>query len=177
MTKSMKKAKTVKKGSTVKKIKPKKLLITFGQKGVWFRGKLEQKIKHYNVERVDDFDTNTWWNGISEFFKQKSKLSSALRNVGEIVILSEYLSGFYAGFILEVILLAKSKDKKVSLITSSNCLNEENFESYLSEKARIHNVFDNTKYKDNFQANISVFGLESCLNTLYIQETEKCLAD
>ncbi len=152
-----------------------KLLLTFGQKGLWFNDKIEKKVKHYNVSVPDDYLMKGWWHGVLEFFKQKKKISAILRNVDEVVILSEILSGFFAGFIFLFIDYAKSKDKKVVLITSENLLNDINLEKYLSEHAEIMNIMDREEYQKKFKSTISLWELETCLNTLYIQELEHCL--
>ena len=123
----------------------------------------------------DDYLIKGWWHGGLEFMKQKKKISATLRNVDEVVILSEMLSGFFAGFIFLFIDYAKSKDKKVVLITSENLLNDINLEKYLSEQAEIINIMDRKEYQKNSKSKMPVVGLETCLNTLYIQELEHCI--
>ncbi len=171
------KKKLIKTKKPRKKTNPKKLLLTFGQKGLWFNDKTEKKVKHYNVSTPDDYLIKGWWHGILEFFKQKKKISATLRNVDEVVILSKILSGFFAGFIFLFIDYAKSKDKKVVLITSENLLNDINLEKYLSGYAEIINIMDREEYQKKFKSQISLWELETCLNTLYIQELEHCLTD
>ena len=150
----------------------KKLLITFGTNGLWFNSKINQKVKHYNVSTPPDSLMCKWWEGLETFTEQKKKITTALRNVDEIVILSEIFSGFFAGFICPLILFAKSKGKKVVLITSENTLNDINLTKYLSDKIEIINVMNTKQYRKNLHSKLSLFELETCLNNLYINTTE-----
>ena len=170
----------------------KKILFTFGEKGLWFINKINKKIKSYNIKVPDNVNgnqfegliltayneqgtgNNTWWNGIFSFYEQEKAISSALRNKQEIVILSENIYGFYSVFICNLLNFAKKKNKKVTLITSFNAKNDINFLEYLSGKIEVINIMDSDKYKNSFLSSIGLYGLINCINSIYVEKIQEC---
>jgi hypothetical protein len=168
-----------------------KLLITFGEKGLWFLNKINKKIKSYNIKVPDNADANqfegliltvyneqemvnsAWWIGVSSFYEQEKAISLALSNKQEIVILSENVYGFYSVFICNILNFAKKKNKKVTLITSFNAKNDINFLEYLSDKIKVINIMDSDKYKDTLSSN-GLYGLINCMNSIYVEKIKEC---
>lgn len=153
----------------------KKLLLTFGDKGLWFESKIGGEIKSYNVPIPYDVMTHNWWEGLIAFAEQKEKIAPALRYVDKIFILSEVFSGFFAGFIINFLQYAKSRGKEIVIITSENPLCDSDLVNYLSNTTKIINVMEDKSYQKDLESNLGVYGLENRLNSLYIDLIEKCL--
>ena len=171
-----------------KKYSNKKILFTFGEKGLRFINTSNQNFKSFNIKnpnndeitdisRFYEIDTtikNDWWHGINTFYEQEKAVISAIRNKQEIVIIAEKLYGFQAGFLCNLLNIANVKNKKITLITAVNAMNDNYFLEYLSDKTEIINVLETEKYKDSLKANISVYGLETCMNSVYIEKIQEC---
>ena len=167
-----------------------KILITFGEKGLWLLDKINKEIKSYNIKVPDNANENqfeelihtayneqemvnsAWWTGVSSFYEQENAISLAIRNKQEIVILSENIYGFYSVFICNLLNFAKKKNKKVTLITSFNAKNDINFLEYLSDKIEVINIMDSDKYK-NARSSNGLYGLINCMNSIYVEKIQE----